>query len=639
MRSLNRSTTPIISIRVTMLALLVAVSATSVQGGVFELESRQQTRVMKAKIYASQFLSRATFGPTTQEIDDLATRMTQVGVRRACDEWIEDQFDLPASSHQQLTQEMYGDDGYNGEEGNVWIQRFRYHSWWDIAINGEDQLRQRLAWALSQILVTSEDGAGFNDRGLGRSSGLPRWLGPSNYYDTLVNDAFGNYRDLLQDVTYHPVMGVYLSHVRNRKTNGTRFPDENYAREILQLFTIGLYELAPDGSLKTDATGALIPTYDNDTVREFARVFTGLTYKPSGSNFFFSGNDLLLPMEMFQNEHDTEPKTLLNNETISITDGDADISAALDNIFAHPNVAPFVSYRLIQRLVKSNPSRAYIRRVSAAFEDNGQGVKGDLKAVVKAILLDPEAWRSVRIRTMRNPDRIEVLPRGTEFSKLKEPVIRYTSLLRGLNVTSDYHTGRTMVVPMDYHWTQEPYKSPTVFNFFLPSYQPPGDLIGFEPSRRIANGTLVAPEFQQKTAVTSNRLMNRYIGDINRGSAFFRARNANYSMECHLTFDLDDDRALTQTDDLDNVDVANNNDAALMPVAQASNLARLLDKYDLLFCQGTMPQDFKDKIALVVLKETDWMNTNATWADRAGEFRVTTALIAVTTSPFAAIEE
>ncbi len=604
--------------RFLLLLLLSVCVSVSGSAGTFVTESRSETALMKNKIRAAQFLHRATFGPTIEQIDALAVRMQQIGLRRACEEWIDEQFSLPATRHQPLAEAMIADDGFTTTENDVWIQRYRHHAWWHVALTSEDQLRQRVAWALVQILVTSEDGDGFNDQNPGNLSGKGRWLGPTHYYDMLVNNAFANYRDILQDVTYHPVMGVYLSHMRNRKSNGTRFPDENYAREIMQLFSIGLYEVQLDGRLKTTTGGDLIPTYDNETIKELARVFTGLTYKPANpGNFFWSGNDFLFPMEMYQPEHDTDPKTIFGN-VIDVDDGDADIAAALDLLFAHDNVAPFVSYRLIQRLVKSNPSRGYIRRVARKFNDNGEGIKGDMKAVIKAVLLDPEAWRSERVRALRAPYRVEVTPRGSEYSRLREPVVRYTSLLRAVHANSDYPTGRMMVLPQDWNWLQEPYKQPSVFNFFLPDFQPSGDLIGFQPSRRIPNGSLVAPEFQQKTAVTSNRLINRYIWDISSQRAQFIASNSNYNMTCNLHFDLSAEKSL-----------ATNN----------ADMPKLLDLLDLVFCCGTLPQDFKDRVVQVVNSETEWMKNNNSWRAELENFRVESALIAVATSPFAAIAE
>lgn len=604
--------------RFKLLLLLIASLSMPATAGTFVAESRSEATLMKRKIRAAQFLHRATFGPTIEQIDALASRMQQIGVSRACEEWIDEQLKLPATLHQPVIEAMIADDGYTTTEDGVWIQRYRHHAWWHNALTSEDQLRQRVAWALIQILVTSEDGDGFNDQNPGNISEKGRWLGPTHYYDMLVNNAFSNYRQILGDVTYHPVMGVYLSHMRNRKSNGVRFPDENYAREVMQLFSIGLYQLQMDGRLKTTTNGELIPTYDNETIKELARVFTGLTFKPSTlSNFFWSGNDFLYRMEMYPPEHDTDPKTIFGT-VIDAQDGEAEIDTALDLLFGHDNVAPFVSLRLIQRLVKSNPSRGYIRRVARKFNDNGEGIKGDMTAVIKAVLLDPEAWRSERVRTLRDPYRVEVTQRGTEYSRLREPVVRYTSLLRAVHATSDYPTGRMMVTPQDWNWLQEPYKQPSVFNFFLPDFQPPGDLIGFQPSRRIPNGSLVAPEFQQKTAVTSNRLMNRYLWDISSQRARFTASSTKYNLECNLIFDFSAEKTLATND---------------------ADMPKLLDLFDLVFCCGTLPQDFKDRVVQVVNQETQWMKNNSTWRPELEDYRVESALMAVATSPFAAIAE
>ncbi|MEM0924572.1 MAG: DUF1800 family protein, partial [Planctomycetota bacterium] len=318
---------------ITLVACL-AISGTGV-AGVFETASRREAGVIKRKVYATQFLSHATFGPTIEDVETLATRMGQIGVRQACEEWIDDQMAMSPSFHRPLAMLMIADDQYTSTQGGVYIQRYRYHAWWHNALNAQDQLRQRMAWALIQILVTSEDGAGFNDANPGHHTGEGRWLGPTNYYDLMVEHAFGQYSELLTDVTYHPVMGVYLSHNRNRKTDlaASRFPDENYAREIMQLFTIGLYELEQDGRLKKDESGNLIPTYDNDDIKEYAKIFTGLAMKPhpnaSPNSQFNWGNELEYPMEMFNTEHEPGTKTLLGGEVVgdeSTVDGEADIA-------------------------------------------------------------------------------------------------------------------------------------------------------------------------------------------------------------------------------------------------------------------------------------------------------------------------
>lgn len=598
-----------------------------VRAGTFEASSSRELGVMKRKIRAAQFLQRATFGPTIEQIDALAERMGQIGTKRACSEWIDRQMELPPSFHHPLAMSMYADDGYDGTEASVWIQRYRYHAWWHNAIAGEDQLRQRVAWALIQILVTSDAGAGFDDRNVGHHSELPRWLGPSKYYDLMVQHAFGSYRELLEDVTYSPIMGIYLSHLRNRKTDLdlNRFPDENYAREIMQLFTIGLYELHQDGRLKKDAEGNLIPTYDNETIKEFAKIFTGLSFKPhpnasSLNSQFGWGNDFEYPMQMFDHEHEPGPKTLLGGEVIGsfteAVDGERDIAAALDNLMAHENVGPFISRRLIQRLVKSNPSRAYIRRVTRVFNNNGRGVKGDLKAVVKAILLDPECWRGQRLLRRSNPLRVEVVTRGTDFSSLSEPVIRFTRLLRGVHATSDDAHGRMLVPLLTWIWVQGPYKQPTVFSFFLPDYQPPGELVGYQPSRRIPNGFLTAPEFQQKTAVTSNNLINHYRWGL--GSQGFHYRDASINYDVKINMNVDWEMSLVVDDD---------------------DIPKLIDHVDLVFCAGSLPQGYKDKLADLIIQKTAWQRNDPTWGYRFEADRFESVYAPILTSPFCAITE
>ncbi|MEO1619180.1 MAG: DUF1800 family protein [Planctomycetota bacterium] len=588
--------------------------------GFFETESRREVGVVKRKVYAAQFLSRATFGPTIEEIEALATRMGQIGVRQACEEWIDEQMELPASLHRPLAVQMIADDGYTSTQGGIYVQRYRYHAWWHQALNAPDQLRQRTAWALIQILVTSEDGAGFNDANPGHHTGEGRWLGPTSYYDLMVENAFGNYADLLSDVTYHPVMGTYLSHNRNRKTDeaASRFPDENYAREIMQLFTIGLYELEQDGRLKRDDQGQLIPTYDNDDIKEYAKVFTGLAMKPhpnaAPNSQFWWGNELEYPMEMFNTEHEPGTKTLLGGEVIgdeSSVDGNADIAATIQNLMSHENVGPFIARRLIQRLVKSNPSRGYIRRVARKFNDNGEGVKGDLATVIKTILLDPEAWRGQRAVTRRDPMGVEVRPRGTGYSSLVEPTLRYSRLMRGTYGESDYQNGYVRLLTNDGYWQQAPYKQPSVFSFFLPDYQPPGEIIDHTPSRRIPNGFLTAPEFQVKTAVTSNHLQNKFKWDIYNGYAWAYSGS-------RVNFDY------SRWTDI---------------VGTSEGLMQVLDEFDLLFCSGTLPQDFKLRMHDVISTNTAWMPDNSTWASEYENWRVQTAMQVILCSPFAAVSQ
>jgi uncharacterized protein (DUF1800 family) len=328
------------------------------------------------------------------------------------------------------------------------------------ALTGQDQLRQRVAWGLSQIMVTSAVK-------INNPSAMVLWQ------NMLQNDAFGNFSTLLTDVTLSPVMGNYLDMVNNDKPDPTRGinPNENFAREILQLFSIGLEQLNPDGTPQLDSSGNTIPTYGQDEIIGFAHVFTGWTYPTKagatakfGNPEFYGG-----PMIPFDSHHDTNPKLLLNGVTLPAGGTtQADLTAALQIIFNHPNVGPFIGRQLIQRLVTSNPSPEYVGRVAAVFADNGSGVRGDLKAVVTAILMDPEA--------RRGDDPAQAQPND---GHLKEPVLFITNLLRAMNGVSD---GGGLSDRAD-DMKQPPFFSPTVFNFYLPDHV-------------IQGSTLIGPEFE-----------------------------------------------------------------------------------------------------------------------------------------------
>ena len=348
---------------------------------------------------------------------------------------------------------------------------------WETFVYGEDQLRQRMAFALSQIFVISDiSDALFNDV-----------RGVANYHDVLAKNALGNYRELLKDVTLNPMMGEYLSMVRNEKADPARNirPDENYAREMMQLFTIGLVMLNDDGTVQLDDQGRNIPTYDQDIIKAFARVFTGWMYGDAPQWYWWEWltSSEVRPMKAFEDFHDTDPKTLLNGQIVpGGQTARQDLDAALDNVFAHSNVAPFVSKQLIQRLVTSNPSPAYVARVAAVFNNNGQGVKGDLAAVAKAILLDPEA-------------RAPLDQQAPNFGKLKEPVLKFTALMRAFDVaayqplTDDGSATRNTIRFFwpGFDYGQRPYGSPSVFNFYRPDYH---------PANAFESDATVAPEFQ-----------------------------------------------------------------------------------------------------------------------------------------------
>jgi uncharacterized protein (DUF1800 family) len=346
-------------------------------------------------------------------------------------------------------------------------------AWWTQAISGSDQLRQRVAFALSEILVVSINSAGLADR----PYALPA------YYDVLVRDAFGNYRQLLEDITLNPAMGAYLNMLQNDKANSSQgtLPNENYARELMQLFSIGLYNLNLDGSLTLSSSGFPIATYSQDAILGNAAVLTGWTYaQPGSSNPVFrpGKQDWRDPMINVASHHEPAAKTILNGVVVPANQSAAqDLKMMLDTIFNHPNVGPFVCRQLIQRLVTSNPSPGYVYRVASVFNDNGQGVRGDLQAVVRAILMDYDA--RVGFITAQGA--------GHE----REPVVRITNLVRAFNGASP--SGKYSVRNADASLDEEAMHSPTVFNFFAPDYSAPG---------AIATAGLKSPEFEITTDTT-----------------------------------------------------------------------------------------------------------------------------------------
>ena len=378
---------------------------------------------------AARFLIQAAFGPDgvkpsdSNGIPQNVAEVMQLGFAG----WIDDQFTRPVCKLEPFV-------NYAGTAGILNGDNIKKQTaWWNRAMGvtkirpddantvQPDLLRQRIGFALSQLFVVSD-----RPETLAVQPG-----GLANYYDMLLNDAFGSFRTLLFDVTLHPVMGVYLSHLLNKKAANNIFPDENYAREVMQLFSIGLWKLNQDGSRQLDGQGQPIPTYDNSNITEFARVFTGLGYAGNPNYSLFPQN-FLAPMKLWDTHHDCNAKTLLNGVTLPLrtpstpdvgTATLADINGAIDCLFNHPNVGPFIGRQLIQRLVTSNPSPAYISRVAAVFADNGQGVRGDMKAVIKAILLDTEA---------RDPAMMS----SSTFGKLREPFLRCVNLAHAFNASA-----------------------------------------------------------------------------------------------------------------------------------------------------------------------------------------------------------
>jgi len=455
---------------------------------------------------AARFMIQAAFGPEQDGPDaDLIPENLEPVVQSGYEAWITNQFDRPIGYLQPFT-----DWARDHASGMALYGNYKEFSWWHRVMGDlrprpdaaatltPDPLRQRLAFALSEILVASDRPEQL----------IVEQRGMANFYDLMVKHAFGNYRDLLFDVATHPVMGIYLSHLGNRKADPVNriYPDENFAREVMQLFSIGLWKLNPDGTRMMDSQvpPQPIPTYNNGDITELARVFTGQSFG-NNANFTMDPRDYTIPMKMWDAEHDCNPKTLIENLSLPLrtpssgntgTAGMADVNAAITNLFNHANVGPFIGRQLIQRLVTSNPSPEYIGRVSAAFANNGSGVRGDMKAVIRAILLDDEA---------RNPANID-LP---TWGRLREPFLRVVNMAKAFDAKSA--SGYFPLDQFTLDHMQDPMNAPSVFNFFLPAHSPPGPLTQLG---------LVAPEFQlinASSAITGpNYFWNAIGGSLHR---------------------------------------------------------------------------------------------------------------------------
>jgi uncharacterized protein (DUF1800 family) len=443
-----------------MVAVLVgaAVLSTPVVAGEAGATSHGNVVVKAATTDAFRFLTQASFGPTAAEL----ARVQALGIPA----YLEDQFTQPASGYPDsqytyLSLKTTVDCNNRDPSGNAYPasapQAICYRDnltptamqrqFFTNAVTGSDQLRQRVAWALAQIMVISTV-----------ESDLSVAYVMARYQNILFDEAFDNFETLLKRVTLSPAMGNWLDMVNNDKPAGTRVPNENYAREVLQLFSIGLSSLKPDGTPVLDAQGVPVPTYDQDTVKQFARVFTGWTYPPATGVVTTGKNaaNYVSPMVPYPNGHDVAVKTLLNGATLPANQtAQADLDAAVHNIFMHANVGPFIGKQLIQHLVTSNPSPSYVARVAAAFNNNGQGTRGDMKAVLRAILLDSEARGEVKT--------------DANYGQLREPVLMLTALLRATGGTTDGASLADRVATLG----ERPFSSPSVFNFYPPDYTIP----------------------------------------------------------------------------------------------------------------------------------------------------------------------
>lgn len=425
---------------------------------------------------------------------------------------------------------------------------------WNQLMTAPDAVRKRLALALSEFFVVSLTGLDL----AWRSHAM------AYYWDTLVQHALGNFRDLLEEVSLSPAMGHYLNTKGNQKENPAtgRVPDENYAREVMQLFSIGLYQLNPDGSEKLNATGARIETYVQNDVSQLARVFTGYDFDqrqnvvtpfdPEGKRKVGNTNFARQRMSLTANRHSDLPAQFLGVSIPANTPGPQALKIALDTLFNHPNVGPFFGKQMIQRLVTSNPSPAYVARVSAVFADNGAGVRGDLRAVFAAILLDDEA---------RSPTGLQ----QAQFGRLREPMLRFVQWGRTFGVTSAQ--GSWKINDLSNPATQlgqSPLRSPSVFNFFRPGYVP--------PSTQMASTGAMAPEFQIVTESSVAGYLN-FMQNVIRNGIYVNdpdlPNNINNSRNPKNGYDI---KASYSTE-----------------LALAADAKALVARLNLLLCAGQLP--------------------------------------------------
>lgn len=499
-------------------------------------------------INAYRLVEQTTFGPQLEDI----VLAGNIGP----ESWINQQMLLPATLLSDTLRQL------DTERWNEYV-----NAWWRQIIQSDDQLRQRVAFALSQILVVSaHDGLSSEQFGL------------SGYYDILIKHAFGNYRDIMGEITLNPVMGEYLSMKGNRKPEDLENiqPDENFARELLQLFSIGLEILNEDGTPQLDSGGVALPTYNQDTVENFARVFTGWHFANAEDFRWPKNKDYLSPMTAWQDYHDTEAKILLQGEELPAGQtAEQDLNAALNNIFNHPNVGPFISKQLIQRLVTSNPSQEYVRDVAAVFNRNVRGERGSLGSVIKAILMHSEA----RSGHLDSPET---------FGKIREPLLRVSQLWRAFEPESIHHD-------FNYGWvkdelSQSPLNSPSVFNFFRPDFSQPGE---------ISNRGLNSPEFQILDESSIITITSRLLA-----STIWAHNQKNDINERQLAIDINDEVAME---------------------ADA-----LLDHLNLLLLGGRMTNELRSEV-VALMSERDYQGGVAQ--------RVVEAIYLIVSSPEAAIQQ
>lgn len=494
----------------------LAVTVSNPNPGSANSNSANATINVTSVATAARILDQATFGPTLSSI----AQVQQLGV----DPWITQQFNIPDTPLANIPSPLpalcsAANTPTNCEESE----------WWQTELTGPDQLRQRVAFALSELFVISSDSDNATTI--------------TYYHNMLAQDAFSNFLTVMHDVSVSPGMGAYLNMLNSNKAPAGEIPNENYARELMQLFTIGLNVLNSDGSLQLDAGGNPIPTYTQAQVQEFAAAYTGWTYATAtgGVPTKFPNNtaNYLAPMVAVESAHDATAKALLNGTVLPAGQtAEQDLAGALNNIFNHPNVGPFVCKQLIQHLVTSTPSPAYVARVAAVFANNGSGVRGDMQAVIRAILEDQEARAGDT-----NP--------AYDGGHLREPMLWITNFLRAVGFTNtDTNSSYFSLSNYSNNLNERPYRSGSVFNFFPPSYV-------------IPETTLNAPEFDLENTASS-------ILRLSLADTFVNNKITSFSIDLSATGPLG--------------------------VLATNSPGEMVDTLGKLFMHGQMPSDMRNEI-------------------------------------------
>jgi uncharacterized protein (DUF1800 family) len=502
------------------------------------------------EVGASRFLAQASMGANYEDIQEVAG----MGI----DDWLDFQFSMTPNSFESEYTRIYNDAIALTPNNITHKNEYMSYTFYETLMKHPDVLRQKVAFALSQIFVISPTNSILTNRGYANA----------HYYDMLYLGAFGNFHDLLYNVTLHPCMGIYLSHLQNQKPDiiqGTS-PDENYAREIMQLFSIGLFELNTDGTPKLDANGDIIPTYDIEDIQELSKVFTGLSgsARLNGAATLFATGigalDLREPMTMYYDYHSKREKVLIDGTVIPENQlGLDDVDDAIDVLFNHDNVGPFIGKRLIQQLVKSNPSPQYVHRVSTVFNNDGNGVRGNMEAVIRQILIDPEArdctWFS-----------------DPTSGKLIQPLQRLTNLFLAFDVStpSNKFYFRDELELFD-KLEQSFLAAPTVFNFFTPFYAEK-DFV--EPNE------LVSPEFQILNSTTGMYYLNETEDKLKVRP--FLNRTLPNAAQTALNNNNADRPVFDFTDEI--------------AIYQNQGLRALIDRLNLLICRGQLHPNIENMI-------------------------------------------